>query len=121
MFAQFGNAASPPDDANYTGSKWKGTSPVRAYGPNSFGLYDMAGNVWEWVVDWYDRDYYTTLQAGKPPEDPHGPDFGTGLRVLRGGGFDAEVRYLRTSRRLGGEPAVRSGHFSFRCVREVVP
>jgi formylglycine-generating enzyme required for sulfatase activity len=56
----------------YAGSEWKDTSPVRSYPPNAWGLYDMAGNVWEWIADWYGKDYYATLPLDKPAWDPRG-------------------------------------------------
>ena len=109
-----------PQDANYSGSKWKGTSPVRTYPPNAWGLYDMSGNVWEWVADWYGADYYATQPSGKPVEDPRGPQSGT-MRVLRGGSFDFGTRDLRAANRNWNAPDLRSSYFGFRCVREVVP
>jgi formylglycine-generating enzyme required for sulfatase activity len=109
-----------PQDANYSGSKWKGTSPVRTYPPNAWGLYDMSGNVWEWVADWYGADYYATQPSGKPVEDPRGPQSGT-MRVLRGGSFDLDTRDLRAADRVWVAPDNRNDNIGFRCVREVVP
>ena len=71
--------------------RFHGTRPVGSYPPNPYGLYDMAGNVWEWVSDWYDAGYY----ASSPARNPQGPPEGR-LRVVRGGAWlDADVRLLR--------------------------
>jgi formylglycine-generating enzyme required for sulfatase activity len=109
-----------PENANYSGSKWKGTSPVRSYPANAWGLYDMAGNVWEWAADWYDKDYYASLPSDKPPEDPRGPESGK-VRVLRGGSFYFDTSYLRAAVRVRLAPDLRDLSVGFRCVREVVP
>ena len=71
------------------------TKPVGSYPPNAYGLYDMAGNVWEWVSDWYDPGYY----AASPPRNPQGPSEGR-FRLVRGGAWlDADVGLLRCSYR----------------------
>jgi formylglycine-generating enzyme required for sulfatase activity len=109
-----------PEHANYAGSKWKGTSPVRSYPANAWGLYDMAGNVWEWVADWYDENYYGTLPTGKPTDDPRGPQSGK-VRVLRGGSFLYVSWSLRAAVRNRVEPVFGLSSSGFRCVRELVP
>jgi len=84
-------------DANYihSGDPWDDdTSPVAYFPPNGYGLYDMDGNVGEWVNDWYQRDYY----AVSPTNDPPGPASG-GSRVLRGGGWSAYPVALRVAYR----------------------
>ena len=97
--------------------KWKGTSPVRAYPPqNAYGLYDMAGNVWEFVWDSYRADYY-----GKSPrESPTGPAYGS-VRVFRGGSLYTPPEVLRVASRVGGLTDLRPSFLGFRCVREVFP
>jgi formylglycine-generating enzyme required for sulfatase activity len=82
--------------------------------PNGFGLYDTLGNVWEWVNDWYDENYY---QHG-PPQDPSGPTSGK-LRVLRGGSWFFNPRDVRVSNRGGGDPDIRNNLGGVRCAREV--
>ena len=72
----------------------RGTVPVGSYPPNGFQLFDMAGNVWQWVSDWYAPDYYERSQY----LNPQGPDYGT-LRIIRGGAWVSEGSYLRCAHR----------------------
>jgi len=79
--------------------------------PNGFGLYDTIGNVWEWVNDWFDEEYYQK----SPHRDPRGPAEGK-YRALRGGSWFYFPRLARVSVRLGNEPDGRVGNFGVRCV-----
>src|SRR5215213_6116541 len=73
----------------------RGTAPVGTYPPNAFELHDMAGNVWEWVSDWYAPDYYARAQY----INPQGPENGA-MRIVRGGAWvNADGRYLRCAYR----------------------
>lgn len=75
------------------------TAPVDSYSPigeSPYGVADMAGNAWEWVADWYDKDYY--LQS--PKRDPKGPEIGD-FRVIRGGSWHDDRSHVRTAFRLG--------------------
>jgi formylglycine-generating enzyme required for sulfatase activity len=88
------------------------TAPVGRSKANSFGLYDMHGNVWEWCGDGYKPDYY----KGSPADDPRGP-VGSSLRVYRGGGWDSDPRLARSAYRDGDTPAVRVSSLGFRLAR----
>jgi formylglycine-generating enzyme required for sulfatase activity len=88
----------------------RGTTRCRTYPPNGYGLFDMTGNVWEWVQDWYGADYYAT----SPKEAPTGPRRGT-LRVMRGGSWlVADVRMLSCSHRHKVPPDTYSYGIGFR-------
>jgi formylglycine-generating enzyme required for sulfatase activity len=83
--------------------------------PNAWGLYDMQGNAWEWVEDWYDNTYY----ASSPANDPKGPASGQ-YRVLRGGSSFSDARVARISvRHFIGSPA-STDYYGFRVVREAI-
>ncbi len=79
-------------------------------GKSVYGVYDMAGNVWEWVGDWYSGMYYQTL----PTSNPKGPDVGT-YRVVRGGSFGNNAGYARSTFRRGGDPTTSYHDIGFRC------
>ena len=98
--------------ANTNESGQGGTVPVGSYPAGMYGLYDMAGNVWEWMSDWYDVDYY---KQGSN-RNMNGPENG-GSRVLRGGSWYGSATYARVSGRSGGTPVYRSPDVGFRCAR----
>jgi formylglycine-generating enzyme required for sulfatase activity len=88
----------------------QGTTRCRSYPSNAFGLFDMSGNVWEWVNDWYDPRYYET----SPARNPAGPPFGQ-MRVVRGGSWlVADVRMLSCSHRHKVPPDTYSYGIGFR-------
>lgn len=90
------------------------TSPVGLFvaGASPYGCLDMSGNVWEWVQDWYDREYY---QRGSD-RNLQGPDTGD-FKVLRGGSWSNVPRSVGVSSRVGDDPGYRDGVIGFRCAQ----
>ncbi len=106
------------------------TSPVETFPPNGYGLYDMTGNAWQWVADWYRADTFRNQAGFKLIENPSGPeesydpdDRGAPVnaprRVIRGGSFLCNVDYClsyRPSARRGNDPYNPMSHIGFRLV-----
>ena len=90
----------------------RGTRPTGTYPPNEYGLYDVCGNVWEWVADWYSADYYGLGEA----RDPRGPHSGN-LRLVRGGAWvNDDVSMLRCAYRHKVPPDTYAYSMGFRIV-----
>lgn len=109
----WGNGSPSRSLLNYNGNVGA-TTPVGSYpdGVSSYGLYDMAGNVWEWVADWYDQGYY----ARSPTVNPTGPASGE-YRVLRSGAFNDGWTHVRAANRNRDKPTGTADSLGFRCVR----
>ena len=88
------------------------TTPVMSYPPNGYGIYDMAGNVYEWCSDWYEYNYYE--YSAQEPDFPKGPIQGV-YRVLRGGCWKSLKEDLRCSKRHRNNPGAANGTYGFRC------
>ena len=130
---------APSDDANLA-NIWQGqfphrntksdgferTAPVKSYPPNGYGLYDTAGNVWEWCSDWYRADEYERRAGRGTIDKPTGPTDSwdpaepwAPKRVTRGGSFLCHVSYCESYRpaaRRGTAPDTGMSHLGFRCV-----
>jgi len=105
----FGKNEISKSDANYDSEK---SAPVGKFAPNALGIYDMSGNVYEWVEDFYSREYY----KNSPEKNPRYVESGR-LRVLRGGSWNHDAEYLRSSSRFSSSPFYKSKYIGFRCAK----
>jgi formylglycine-generating enzyme required for sulfatase activity len=108
--------------ANYTDDSNAcvgGTSKVGSFeaGKSPYGVYDMAGNVWEWVGDWYSETYYKSSISSS---NPQGPDFGR-AHVARGGSWSRGESHIRTTNRVNYSPTYYNFDIGFRCASGIAP
>ena len=94
----------------------RGPLPADALDPNQYGLYNMSGNVWEWVLDKYSPSYYSY----SPQHNPRGPQTGK-FRVLRGGSWNDTELYIRVCKRAYAPPTKYFTNVGFRCVKPIPP
>jgi formylglycine-generating enzyme len=115
-------------DENTHQDGYETTAPVRSFPPNGYGLYDMAGNVWEWTADWYRPDYYESLAVSGVSRNPRGPsdsvdpsEPGVKKKVHKGGSFLCTdqycARYMPGGRGKGATDTGAS-HLGFRLVKD---
>lgn len=117
-------------DVNTKEDGYERSAPVKSFAPNGYGLYDMAGNVWEWCSDWYNDDAYKMLDQNSITDNPTGPDKSYDSnepyaikRVTKGGSYLCHISYCESYR-----PTARRGtaydsgmsHIGFRCVKDGV-
>jgi len=116
-------------DFNSVKDGFKVTAPVKSFPPNKYGIYDIAGNVWEWTTDWYHPDYYAEVNKAEGIKDPKGPDKSfdpleptVPKKVHRGGSFLCNESYCsgyRVAFRMKTSQDSGLSHAGFRCVKNL--
>lgn len=120
----WGTAPADPSRANYAASGLQMTTPIGSYPPNPYGLYDLAGNVWEYCLDEWQANYYATSPRANPVAgagwliDENATRVTT-RRVIRGGSWGGDPVNLRVTYRDSHPPTGAGPHVGFRCVRSL--
>ncbi|MCH2154744.1 MAG: formylglycine-generating enzyme family protein [Opitutales bacterium] len=108
----------PTNNSAADGYAW--TAPARSYKPNTYGLFNVVGNVWEWCNDWFDPTWHTTTDYS--PNNPRGPQHRTDRKSMRGGSFLCHSSYCnryRLGARTGNTPDSATTNCGFRVVRDI--
>ncbi len=114
----WGNDSPTRLHASFGKTKWDNHAalvPVGTFedGKSPYGIYDLAGNVSEWVSDWYDYGNYYKNSPGQNPKGPTTGDF----KVIRGGSWNSDPQFLRTASRYANWPTVQDDNNGFRCAK----
>ncbi|HRI61474.1 MAG TPA: formylglycine-generating enzyme family protein [Saprospiraceae bacterium] len=110
---RYAGADEPGAVAWYSGNASRRPHAAGQKRPNTLGIYDFSGNVWEWCQDWYDKDFYATSVNA---QNPSGPESGE-TRCLRGGSWNNSGKHLRIANRSSRYPDFRDGSVGFRVAR----
>jgi len=118
-FGNFVDEATPVPIQHWTpvagrADGFGGTAPVRTFPPNAYGVFDIAGNIWEWTYDWFGSSSYSK----EPQVDPTGPATGT-HRTMRGGGFACYLEETRIAERHHKAPDNEAIYVGFRCAKSM--